>query len=75
MAGLKNSGADLLHILGDPFNTCWNESCFPDYWKISSLASVFTNAGKRSVAKRKLSVSLLSVVSKIFEKILTRGAC
>ena len=42
------------HILAELFNICLQESCFPDCWKVSSVVTV----------------SLLSVVSKIFEKLV-----
>ena len=45
-------------------------SCFPDCWKVSSLVPVFQNVGERSTAKNYRPVSLLSVVSKVFEKLL-----
>ena len=49
---------------------CLKESCFPDCWKISLVVPVFKNAGERSTAKNYRPVSLLSVVSKIFEKLV-----
>ena len=42
------------------------DSCFPDCWKVS----VFKNVGERSTAKYYHSVNLLSMVCKIFEKLL-----
>ena len=45
------------------------ESCFPDCWKFSSLVPVFKNVGEKSTAKSYRPVSLLSVVSKVFEKL------
>ena len=45
------------------------ESCFPDCWKDSSVIPVFKNVGERSTAKNYRPVSLLSVVSKVFEKL------
>ena len=47
---------------------CLKESCFPDCWKVSSLIPVFNNVGERSTAKNYHPVSLISVVSKVFEK-------
>ena len=41
---------------------------FPDYWKVSSVIPAFKNVGERSTAKNCNPVSLLSVVSKVFEK-------
>ena len=51
---------------------CWGlkESCFPDSWKVSSLVLVFKNVGERSTAKNYRPVSLLPVVSKVFEKLV-----
>ena len=49
---------------------CLKESCFPDFWKVSSVVPVFKNVCKRSSAKNYCPVSLLSVVSKVFEKLL-----
>ena len=40
----------------------------PDCWKISSVVPVFNNVGERSTAKNYRPASLLSVVSKLFEK-------
>ena len=47
---------------------CLKESCFPDCWKVSSVVTVFKNVWKRSTAKNYRLVSLLSMVSKVFEK-------
>ena len=33
-------------ILAEFFNKCLKESCFPDYWKVSSVVPVFKNVGK-----------------------------
>ena len=66
---LKNCELELSYILAELFNKCLKESCFPDYWKVSSVVHVFKNAGERSTAKNYRPVSLLSVVSKVFEKL------
>ena len=44
--------------------------CFPDYWKVSLVVPVFNNIGEKSTAKNYHPVSLLSVVSKVFEKLI-----
>ena len=50
---------------------CQMESCFSYCWKISLLVvSVFKNVGERSTAMDSHPVSLLSFVSKIFEKLV-----
>ena len=48
---------------------CLKESCFPDCWNISSVVPIFKNARERSTAKNYDHVSLLSVISKVFEKL------
>ena len=50
------------------FNKCLKESFFPDCCKVLSVVLVFNNFGERSTAKNYHSVSLLSVVSNVFEK-------
>ena len=70
---LKNYEPELSYILVELFNNCLKESCFPDCWKVSSVVPVFQNVGERSTAKNYRPVSLLSVVSKVFEKLLNNG--
>ena len=67
---LKNCEPELSYILAKLFNMWLKESCFPDCWKVSSVAPVFKNVGERSTAKNYRPVSLLSVVSKVFEKLV-----
>ena len=64
---LKNCEPELSYILAELFNECLKESCFPDFWKVSSVAPVFKNVEERSTAKNYRHVSLLSVVSKVFQ--------
>ena len=65
---LKNCELEHSYILAELFSKCLKESCFPDCWKVSSV--VFKNVGERSTAKNYHPVSLLSVVSKVFEKLV-----
>ena len=67
---LKNCELELSYILAELFNKCLKEPCFPDCWKVSSVVPVFNNVRERSTAKNYCPVSLLSVVSKVFEKLL-----
>ena len=67
----KNCEPELSYILlAELFNKCLKESCFPDCWKVSSVILVFKNVGERSTAKNYHPISLLSVVSKVFEKLV-----
>ena len=67
---LKNCEPELSYILVKLFNMCLKESCFPNSWKVSSVVPVFKNFGERSTAKSYCPVTLLSVVSKVFEKLV-----
>ena len=66
---LKNCEPELSYILAELFNKCLKEFCFPDCWKVSSVVPAIKNVGERSTAKNYRPVSLLSVVSKVFEKL------
>ena len=70
MVVLQNCEPELSYILAELFNKCLKESCFPDCWKVSSVVPVFKNIGERSTAKNYRPVSLLSVISKVFEKLV-----
>ena len=67
---LKNCEPELSNILAKLFNMCLRESCFRDCWKVSSVLPVFKNVAERSTAKNYRPVSLLYVVSKVFEKLV-----
>ena len=69
----KNCEPELSYILAELFNKCLKESCFPDCWKVSSMVPVFKNVWDRSTAKNYHPISLLSVVSKIFEKLVNNS--
>ena len=67
---LKNCDPELSYILAELLNKCLKESCFPDSWKVSLVVPVLKNVGERSTAKNYCLVSLLSVVSRVFEKLV-----
>ena len=50
------------------------DSCFPDCWKFSSVIPVIQTVEERSAAKNYCPVSLISVVSKVFEKLVSDRA-
>ena len=70
MVVLKNSEPELSYTLAELFNKCLKESCFPECWKSSSGVLVFKNVDERSTVKNYRPVSLLSVVSKVFKKLV-----
>ena len=68
--GSKELEPELSYILAELFNMCLKESCFPDCWKVSLVVPLFKNYGERANAKNHHTVSLLSVVSKVFEELV-----
>ena len=71
MVVLKNCEPEVSSILAEFFSSCLKNSCFPDYWKVSFVVFVFKNVRERSTAKSYCTVSLLSVVSKVCEKLVS----
>ena len=67
---LKNCESELPYILAELFTKCLQESCFPDCWKVSLVVPEFKNVGGRSTPKNYHPVSLLSMVSKVIEKLV-----
>ena len=61
MVVIKNCESELFYLLAELFNRCLKESCFPDCWKVLLVVSV---------CKNYCPVSLLSVVSKVLEKLV-----
>ena len=67
---LKKCEPELSYILAELFSQCCRESGFPDCWEVLSVVPVFKDVGERSTAKNYCPVSHLSVVSKVFEKLV-----
>ena len=67
---LKNCEPELSYILAELFNMCLKESCFADCWKVSLVVPVFKNVAERSTVKNYCPVTLLSVISEVFEKLV-----
>ena len=59
-----------LELLAELLDKCLKESCFSDCQKVSSVVPVFKNVGEKSAAKDYCPVSVLSGVSKAFEKLV-----
>ena len=66
---LKNCEPELSYILVELFNKYLKKSCFPDYWKVSSVVPVFKNVGERSTFKNYHPVFFLWLV-KPFQKLV-----
>ena len=67
---LKNCEPELSYILAELLNKSLKEPFFQDCWKVSSVVPVFKNVGETCTDKNYRPVSLLSVVSKFFEKLV-----
>ena len=70
MVVLKNCEPEFSYILDELFSKSRKESCFPNCWKVSSVVPTFKIVQERSTAKNYCPVSLLSVLSKVFEKLV-----
>ena len=70
MVVLKNWEPEFLYILAELFNMCLKETCFSDCWKFLLGVPILKIVGERSTAKNYHPVSLLSVVSKVFKKLV-----
>ena len=70
MVVLKNCEPELSYIPAELFNKSLKEFFFPGCWKVSLVVSIFKSVGERSTANNYCPVRLLSVVSKVFEKLL-----
>ena len=68
---LKNCKPELSNILAKLFNMCLKESCFPDCWKVSVVVSIFKDVGEKPTTKTYCPGSLVSMVRKVFEKLVS----
>ena len=73
MVVLKNCEPELSYITAALFSKYLKESCFPDCWKVSSVVPVFKNVREKSTAKTYDLVNFLSVVGKVFKKLVSNG--
>ena len=71
---LKICGLSICKSLKTIFRTCLNHGKFPEEWKKANVVPVFNKGDKQGV-KNYRPVSLLTICSKIFERIIYNNAC
>ena len=64
---------ELSPVLSKLFNKCLQNSSFSSCWKFRSVVPVFKNSGERSDPKNYRPISLLPVISKVFESLLNEA--
>ena len=61
---------EIFPVLAELYNKCSTESRFPSCWKCSSVVPVFKNDGERSDPCKYRPISLLPIISKIFQSFI-----
>ena len=47
LVALRNCEPEFFYVLAEVFNKCLKKSCFPDFWKVSSVVPVFKNVVRK----------------------------
>ena len=67
---LQRCCPELAPVLSKLYNKLLSQSCFPSCWKIPNVIAAFKNSGDRSDSGNYRPISLLPIVSKVFESLI-----
>ena len=70
---LQKCSPELSAILSKLFNNCLTESSFPSNWKTASVVPIFKNSGNGSDTLHYRPISLLNIISKVFESLINKA--
>ncbi|CAI9735156.1 Hypothetical predicted protein [Octopus vulgaris] len=70
VTALQKCSPGLSSVLSRLFRKCISESCFPSLWKFSTVVLVFINSGDRYNPRNYGPISLLLIISKVFESLI-----
>ena len=69
---VKCAGPHAITFLKKIFNATYNEERIPDEWSLAAIGHIYKNKGQRTDCGNQRGITLLSHVSKTYERVLDR---